>query len=140
MDEAENLSSSESLRSSDEDSSGSYSLIHPTKIGRYTILRPLGKGGFGEVFLAFDDDLDRPVAIKVPRPERISQPEDVEAYLNEARILASLDHPHIVPVFDVGRTEEGLCFVVSKVVEGSDLAVKAGQARRPFQDSAQLVA
>jgi serine/threonine protein kinase len=93
MDEAENLSSTESLQSSDEDSSGSYSLLHPSKIGRYSILRRLGRGGFGQVFLAFDDDLDRPVAIKVPRPERISQPEDVEAYLNEARILASLDHP-----------------------------------------------
>ena len=52
------------------------------------------------------------------------RPEDVEAYLNEARILARLDHPNIVPVFDVGRTEDGLCFVVSKLVEGSDLAVR----------------
>src|SRR3954453_13126751 len=99
MDEAENLSSTENLRSSGEDSQESFSLLHPPKIGRYTILRRLGRGGFGEVFLAFDDDLDRPVAIKVPRPERISQPEDVEAYVNEARILASLDHPHIVPVY-----------------------------------------
>ena len=56
-------------------------------------------------------------------------PEDVEAYLNEARILARLDHPNIVPVYDVGRTEDGLCFVVSKLVEGSDLAVRIGQAR-----------
>jgi serine/threonine protein kinase len=140
MDEAENLSSTESLRSSDEDSSGSYSLIHPTKIGRYTILRRLGRGGFGQVFLAFDDDLDRPVAIKVPRPERISQPEDVEAYLNEARILASLDHPHIVPVYDVGRTEDGLCFVVSKLIEGSDLKARIEGDRPSFHASAELVA
>ena len=62
----------------------------------------LGKGGFGRVYLAHDDDLDRPVAIKVPNPERISHPEDIEAYLNEARILASLDHPHIVPVYRRG--------------------------------------
>ena len=109
-------------QSSGEDSQESFSLLHPTKIGRYTILGRLGKGGFGEVFLAFDDDLDRPVAIKVPRPERVSRPEDIEAYLNEARILASLDHPHIVPVYDVGRTDDGLCFVVSKFIEGSDLA------------------
>ena len=58
----------------------------------------------------------------------------------EARILAKLDHPHIVPVFDVGRTEDGLCFVVSKLVEGSDLAVRMGQARPSFRDSAELVA
>ncbi len=140
MDGAENLSSTESLRSSEEDSSGSYSLLHPTKIGRYTILRRLGRGGFGQVFLAFDDDLDRRVAIKVPLPDRISRPEDVEAYLNEARILASLDHPHIVPVFVVGRTEDGLCYVVSKLIEGSDLKAKIEQDRPSFHQSAELIA
>src|SRR6516165_8601308 len=140
MDEAENLSSTESLRPSEEDSSGSYSLLHPTKIGRYTILRRLGKGGFGQVFLAFDDDLDRPVAIKVPRPERISKPEDIKTYLNEARILASLDHPHIVPVYDVGRTDDGLSFVVSKLIEGSDLASRIKEARPSCHESAELVA
>ena len=59
---------------------------------------------------------------------------------NEARILARLDHPNIVPVYDVGRTEDGLCFVVSKFVEGSDLAVRIGEARLSFRDSAELVA
>jgi serine/threonine protein kinase/formylglycine-generating enzyme required for sulfatase activity len=111
-----------------------------SKIGRYRIIHRLGQGGFGRVYLARDDDLDRPVAIKVPNPERITNAEDVEAFLAEARILARLDHPNIVPVFDVGRTEDGLCFVVSKLVEGSDLAVNVRQARPRFQDSAQLVA
>ena len=105
----------------------------PEKIGRYRVIRRLGQGGFGRVYLAHDDDLDRPVAIKVPNPERISRPEDVEAYLAEARILARLDHPHIVPVYDVGRTDDGLCYVVSKYIEGSDLADadQAGPARVP---------
>ena len=76
----------------------------------------------------------------MPNPERITDPEDVEAFLVEARILAKLDHPHIVPVLDVGRTEDGLCFVVSKLIEGSDLAVRIGQARPSFRDSAELVA
>ena len=58
----------------------------------------------------------------------------------KARILAKLDHPHIVPVHDVGRTEDGLCFVVSKLIEGSDLAFRMGQARMSFRDSAELVA
>ena len=84
--------------------------------------------------------MDRPVAIKVPNPERIARAEDAEAFLVEARILAKLDHPHIVPVHDVGRTEDGLCFVVSKLVEGSDLAVRMGQARKAFRESAELVA
>src|SRR4051794_12020913 len=136
----QNLSSTEGLSPSGEDSQASFSLLNPTKIGRYTILRRLGKGGFGEVFQAFDDELDRPVAIKVPRPERISQPEDVDAYLNEARIVAGLDHPHIVPVYDAGRTEDGLCFVVSKLIEGSDLAKKIKESRPGFHESAALVA
>src|SRR5271166_6307870 len=135
MDEPENPSSTEDLQSSGEDSQESFSLLHPTKIGRYTILRRLGKGGFGEVFLAFDDDLERPVAIKVPRPERVSQPKDIEAYLNEARIVASLDHLHIVAVYDVGRTDDGRCFVVSKFIEGSDLAKKIKESRLGFQES-----
>src|SRR4051812_42293415 len=140
MDDSESLSSTEALSPSGEDSQPSFSLLHPPKIGRYTILRRLGKGGFGEVFQAFDDDLDRPVAIKVPRPERVSRPEDIEAYLNEARILASLDHPHVVPVYDVGRTDDGLCFVVSKLIGGSDLARRIKEARPGFYESAALVA
>jgi len=74
MDEPEKLSSIEDLRSSGEDSQESFSLLHPTKIGRYTILGRLGKGGFGEVFQAFDDDLNRPVAIKVPAPSESPNP------------------------------------------------------------------
>ena len=138
-DETKILSETEGTQPPVEGSSG-FSGGDDKKIGRYTILGRLGQGGFGRVYLAHDDDLDRPVAIKVPNPERIAHPEDVEAFLIEARILAKLDHPNIVPVFDVGRTEDGLCFVVSKLIEGSDLAVRIGQARPSFRDSAELVA
>ncbi len=117
-----------------------FSDVDPSQIGRYRVIRRLGQGGFGRVYLAHDDDLDRPVAIKVPNPERITRSEDAEAFLMEARILAKLDHPHIVPVHDVGRTEDGLCFVVSKLIEGSDLAARMGQARLSFRESAELVA
>jgi serine/threonine protein kinase len=112
----------------------------PTSIGRYRIIRRLGQGGFGRVYLARDDDLDRAVAIKVPNPERVAGPEDVEDYLAEARTLAKLDHPHIVPVYDVGRTDDGLCYVVSKFIEGSDLAKRMRRARLTFRESADLVA
>ncbi len=132
LDETKSLPGSEGSRSPAKDDL--------SEIGRYRVIHRLGQGGFGRVYLAHDDDLDRPVAIKVPNPERITRPEDVEAFLAEARILAKLDHPHIVPVFDVGRTEDGLCFVVSKLVEGSDLSVRMGQARMPFRDAAELVA
>ncbi len=104
------------------------------------MIRLLGQGGFGRVYLAHDDDLDRPVAIKVPNPERVAGPDDVTAYLAEARTLARLDHPHIVPVHDVGRTGDGLCYVVSKYVEGSDLAGRMASERSTFRESAELAA
>jgi eukaryotic-like serine/threonine-protein kinase len=139
MDQTKFLSETEGSQPPPEGSTGS-SDVDPTKIGRYRIIHRLGQGGFGRVYLAHDDDLDRPVAIKVPNPERITRAEDVEAFLVEARILAKLDHPHIVPVFDVGRADDGLCFVVSKLVQGSDLAARIDQARSSARDSAELVA
>jgi eukaryotic-like serine/threonine-protein kinase len=112
----------------------------PREIDRYRVVRRLGQGGFGRVYLAHDDDLDRPVAIKVPNPERVSGPGDVEAYLDEARALAKLDHPNIVPVYDVGRTNDGLCYVVSRYIEGSDLADRVRQGRPTFRESVELAA
>jgi serine/threonine protein kinase len=140
MEADEHLSSTQDLQESVGDSAVSYSLLHPTKIGRYIILRRIGKGGFGQVLQAYDEDLDRPVAIKVPRPDRVFRPEDVEAFLNEAQILANLDHPHIVPVYDVGRTGDGQVFVVSKFIEGSDLKALMQDTRPSFHESAELVA
>ena len=112
----------------------------PKKFGRYRVTRVLGQGGFGRVYLGYDDELDRLVAIKVPRPERMGDPEDLDEYLTEARVLAGLDHPGIVSVYDVGRTEDGLCYVVSKFFEGSDLAVLVKTARPSQRQAAKLVA
>src|SRR6516162_3345054 len=139
MGEPENLSSTQDWNAAGGDSQQSFPLLHPVKIGRYNLLKRLGKGGFGEVFLAFDEDLERAVAIKIPRRERVSHPKDVEAYLEEARVLASLDHPHIVPVHDVGRTDDGLCFVVSKFIAGTNLAQRLCQARLSVAEAAEFV-
>ena len=96
----------------------------PSHVGRYRVEKILGEGSFGRVYLAHDEQLGRPVAIKVPHAHRVRKPEDVASYLAEARVLAALDHPAIVPVFDFGTTDDGLCFVVSKLIEGSDLAAR----------------
>jgi len=123
-----------------EATSAPSAVVTPAAIGRYRVLGLLGQGGFGRVYLARDDELARPVAIKVPNPERIAHAEDVEQFLNEARIVAALDHPHIVPVYDAGRTPDGFCYVVSKYIEGSNLADWAKEARPSFRESADLAA
>ena len=110
------------------------------RIGRYRIEKVLGKGGFGLVYLAHDEQLDRLVAIKVPHAKLISKPEDAEAYLAEARTVANLDHPDIVPVHDVGSTEDCPCYVVSKYIEGTDLSAKLKESRLKYRDAAELVA
>jgi formylglycine-generating enzyme required for sulfatase activity len=94
----------------------------PSHIGRYHVERLLGEGGFGRVYLARDEQLQRRVAVKVPHPHLIASPQDADAYLAEARTAAGLDHPHIVPVFDVGGTADFPCFIVSKFIEGRTLA------------------
>jgi serine/threonine protein kinase len=112
----------------------------PTHIGRYRIEKVLGEGGFGVVYLAHDDQLQRLVAIKVPHRERVEQTEDAAAYLSEARTVANLDHPNIVPVHDVGSTPEFPCFVVSKYIDGTDLATRLKRDRLSLQEAVGLVA
>src|SRR5215210_6991902 len=93
----------------------------PQRIGRYRIEKVLGQGGFGLVYLAHDGQLQRPVAIKVPHRKLVDRPETAEAYLTEARTVANLDHPNIVPVHDVGSTDDCPVFIVSKYIDGTDL-------------------
>ena len=112
----------------------------PDHIGRYRVDRVLGRGGFGLVYLAHDEQLQRLVAIKVPHRKLVDRPGDADAYLTEARTVASLDHPHIVPVFDVGGTDQFPCFVVSKYIDGTDLASRLKQSRDSIHEAVKLVA
>ena len=112
----------------------------PGTIGRYRVERVLGQGSFGLVYLAHDEQLQRLVAIKVPHPRLLARAEDAEAYLTEAQTVASLDHPHIVPVYDVGHCERFPCFVVSKYIDGTDLATRLKERRSPIPEAVALVA
>jgi serine/threonine protein kinase len=112
----------------------------PKTIGRYRIENVLGTGGFGRVYLAHDEQLARTVAIKVPHATLVSRPEDATRYLAEARTVANLDHPHIVPVQDVGSTAEFPCYIVFKCVNGTDLATRIKQSRLSYTAAAELVA
>lgn len=89
--------------------------------GRYRVVDTLGRGGFGTVLLAEDETLKRKVAIKIPRRRRLTTRSDVEMFLNEARALANLDHPNVLPIFDFGETDDGNCYTVSKYIDGATL-------------------
>jgi serine/threonine-protein kinase len=91
-----------------------------TRIGPYRVLERLGHGGMGEVFLAYDDRLDRRVAIKRIRPDAGTTPERRERFRREARISARLNHPAIVQIYDI-LTEDDLESIVMEYVDGTDL-------------------
>ncbi len=112
----------------------------PDRVGRYRVVRVLGQGGFGVVYLGHDDRLDRDVAVKVPHPHLVSTATDAAAYLSEARTVAGLEHPHIVPVFDTDGTAEHPCFVVSRFIDGSDLATRLKAAPMSQAEAVDLVA
>jgi serine/threonine protein kinase/formylglycine-generating enzyme required for sulfatase activity len=112
----------------------------PEQLGRYRIITRLGAGAFGVVCKGHDTELGREVAIKVPHRNRLASAGQAEAYLAEARALAGLDHPGIVPVYDVGRTADGLCHVVSKLVEGSNLAERLRHDRPRLSEAVEIVA
>jgi hypothetical protein len=122
-----------------DDTAGSVQAA-PRQIGRYRVEQVLGQGGFGLVYLAYDDQLQRPVAIKVPHAMLVAEATDAEAYLTEARAVANLDHPNIVPVHDVGSTGDCPFFIVSKYIDGTDLATRLQQSRLSLDEAVALVA
>src|SRR5262249_37556454 len=72
--------------------------------------------------------------------ELVPNPESAAPFLAEARTVANLDHPHIVPVYDVGSTAECPCFIVSKFIEGSDLAMRIRSCALTHRQIAELIA
>jgi serine/threonine protein kinase len=113
--------------------------VVPDSIDRFRIRRILGKGGFGVVYLAFDEQLERQVAIKVPNSTLIQQTKDLQLYLKEARTVARLEHPNIVPVFEVGGNETCPIYIVSKYIEGMDLATRIRRSPPSNQQAAQWI-
>lgn len=89
-----------------------------TLVGRYRLDKPIAEGGFARVWLAYDLELQRAVAVKVPKPSRLVS---ADSFMAEARRVARLKHPGIVPVHDVGRDGD-FCFIVSEFVEAGSLA------------------
>ena len=103
----------------------------PTLVfGRFEVVREVGRGGFGIVYLARDPVLGRDVALKVPLPERLASPEVRRRFMREARASAILDHPNIVPVFEA--EELGPCvYIASAYCDGSSLSAWLKGRRGP---------
>ena len=89
--------------------------------GRYRLEAKIGEGGMGTVYTGHDNELDRQVAVKLLASNLVNDPEVVQRFEREARLTAKLDHPNIVPIYDVGQ-HEGRPFIVMKLLEGDTLA------------------
>ncbi|MFQ5942375.1 MAG: protein kinase [Anaerolineales bacterium] len=93
---------------------------HGENVGPYRIIEQLGQGGMATVFKAYHPNLDRYVAIKVLHPAFKQDPQFLERFQREARVVAKLDHPNIVPVFDYAD-HNGQSYLVMKFIEGETL-------------------
>jgi serine/threonine protein kinase len=94
--------------------------VLPEHIGRFKVRAEVGHGGNAVIYSAWDADGDRPVAIKLLRDDRSNRPDTQARFLREAKLLARLDHPNIVRIYEVG-THEGRAFLALEYIEGRSL-------------------
>src|SRR5918997_5358487 len=92
-------------------------------IAHYRIIEPIGAGGMGAVYKAFDNKLQRVVALKVLPPEYVAQQDRRRRFFQEARAASALNHPHILTVYEVGE-DEGRPYIAMEYIEGETLRQK----------------
>ena len=92
-------------------------------IAHYRIMEPIGAGGMGAVYKAYDKKLHRIVALKVLPPEYVSQQDRRRRFFQEARAASVLNHPHILTVYEVGE-DDGAPYIAMEYVEGETLRQK----------------
>jgi serine/threonine protein kinase/WD40 repeat protein len=111
------------------------------RIGRFELRRQLGKGGCGIVFLAYDPKLQREVALKLPRPEMMMNPDAKRRLIREGLAAAEFDHPNLVPVYETGEIGP-LCFIATAFCPGRTLAdwLDRQAFPVPVRQAARLVA
>ena len=117
-----------------------------TRLTHYQITGPLGQGGMGAVYRAVDMDLGRDVAIKVLPAEFAADPERLARFDREARVLASLNHPHIASIYEVGRVarleardsgpvSQPFSFIVMELVRGETLEIRMARGPIPMEEA-----
>ena len=110
----------------------------PAQIGRYIIKSELGRGGMATVYLAFDPSFNREVAVKVLPREMLHDPQFRARFEREIKMAAGLEHPAIVPVYDVGE-DNGQPYFVMRLMTGGSLAGLIGKGKIPLEETAQIV-
>jgi len=113
-------------------------MAFPEKIGRYKIKSELGRGGMATVYRAYDPSFDREVAIKVLPREMLHEPQFRSRFERELKIVAGLEHPSIVPVYDVGE-EDGQPYYVMRYMTGGPLSGLINKGKMSLQDTAHII-
>ena len=114
------------------------SLNLPTTVGDYELIEELGRGGMGVVFRARQISLDREVAVKMILRGRLASEVDLSRFLAEASATAKLEHPHIVPVYDVGDVD-GRPFFSMQLIDGVTLTELVQNGPLPQRQAAEIV-
>jgi serine/threonine protein kinase len=108
-------------------------------LGKYTILRELGRGGFATVYLAQDNVLRRSIALKILHPLLLADPDFVRRFEQEAHATAQLDHPHIATIYELGQLE-GRLYIAIQLLAGGTLADRIRQrGPLPFAEAVRVV-
>ena len=110
----------------------------PPKIGRYEIKSELGRGGMATVYRAYDPSFEREVAIKVLPREMMHDPQFRARFEREIKLVAALEHPSIVPVYDVGE-EDGQPYFVMRYMTGGSLSNRIANGKMSLGDTAQII-
>jgi Tol biopolymer transport system component len=105
-------------------------LTSGTQLGPYEIQSPIGAGGMGEVYRARDTRLGRNVAIKILPQTFASDPERLQRFQQEARVLSALNHPNLLAIYDVG-VQDGVHYLVSELLEGQTLRERMNRSPLP---------
>jgi tetratricopeptide (TPR) repeat protein/tRNA A-37 threonylcarbamoyl transferase component Bud32 len=122
----------------ENESTASWRSLEGRQLGRFELIEPVGMGAFGSVYKARDPELDRIVAIKIPRAGNLAEKSDLDRFLREGRSVAQLQHPAIVAIHEVGLSD-GMPYLVSEFIEGPSLSDVLTARQLSPRESAALV-
>src|SRR6185437_8470303 len=106
-------------------------------IAHYRIVEPIGAGGMGAVYKAYDNKLQRIVALKLLPSEYVSQEDRRRRFFQEARAASALNHPHILTIYEVGE-DEGKPYIAMEYVEGQTLRQKITSSGLQLKDAVDI--